>query len=88
MSRLIVGFESLIRSYIDLLPLLNKWGYYKDSDAVARLLGFANFQTMWETADHEETNRLIQQLLGPNGYTIYKTLLIQRGVPYLLDGNK
>ena len=66
---------------LEAASLLAKWtdGKAKDSgyDGLCRLLGrpvddFAKF--------NDEDARNLELLLGPNGYTIYRMLLVQRGI--------
>jgi hypothetical protein len=46
---------------------------------LAKLLGKTSYDNMLETFT-EEDKQTCEALLGPNGYTVYRTLLIKRGL--------
>lgn len=48
-------------------------------DHIAALLGYANF-TEWRQAPFKNWQSTAEALLGPNGPTVYKMLLIQRNI--------
>lgn len=78
---MLCGLHARVRAQKALMQWVSLSGHdrFGSYERLAALVGHPN-PVLFTTTMTEEHIRLCQLLAGPNGYTIYKLLLIQRGL--------